>query len=134
MRSGLRRNMAGLFGAPCLAGWVLLVLALTASGCGDGANRPVTEAEEQAVIAAAKAPPRLQPGEKIRVTVYGETSLSGEYQIDPSGFVSLPLAGTVKAAGLTQAELEQELARRFRTEYLRNPKVTVTVYEFKPFY
>jgi protein involved in polysaccharide export with SLBB domain len=41
--------------------------------------------------------PRLQSGEKIRVTVYNEPSLSGDFQIDPSGFVSLPLAGTLKA-------------------------------------
>jgi protein involved in polysaccharide export with SLBB domain len=127
--------MAGLFGVPCVAGWFLLVLSLTASGCGDSGNLgPVSEAEQQAVIAAATAPPRLQPGEKIRVTVYGETSLSGEYQIDPSGFVSLPLAGTVKAAGLTQIELEQELSKQFGSGYLKSPKVTVGIVEFRPFY
>ena len=127
--------MAGLFGVPRVAGWFLLVLSLTASGCGDSGNLgPVSEAEQQAVIAAATAPPRLQPGEKIRVTVYGETSLSGEYQIDPSGFVSLPLAGTVKAAGLTQIELEQELSKQFGSGYLKSPKVTVGIVEFRPFY
>jgi polysaccharide export outer membrane protein len=41
--------------------------------------------------------PRLQSGEKIRVTVYNGPSLSRDFQIDPSGFVSLPLAGTLKA-------------------------------------
>jgi protein involved in polysaccharide export with SLBB domain len=127
--------MAGLFGVPCVAGWFLLVLSLSASGCGDSGNLgPVSEAEQQAVVAAATAPPRLQPGEKIRVTVYGETSLSGEYQIDPSGFVSLPLAGTVKAAGLTQIELEQELSKQFGSGYLKSPKVTVGIVEFRPFY
>jgi len=127
--------MAGLFGVPCVAGWFLLLLSLAASGCGDSGNLgPVSEAEQQAVVAAATAPPRLQPGEKIRVTVYGETSLSGEYQIDPSGFVSLPLAGTVKAAGLTQIELEQELSKQFGSGYLKSPKVTVGIVEFRPFY
>jgi protein involved in polysaccharide export with SLBB domain len=134
MRSGLRQKMAGRFGAPCLVGWLLLVLCLAAAGCGDANLGPVSDAEREAVIAAAKAPQRLQPGEKIRVTVYGETSLSGEYQIDPSGFVSLPLAGTVKAAGLTQTELEQELSKQFGSGYLKSPKVTVGVVEFRPFY
>ena len=135
MRSGLRRKMAGALEAPCLAGWILLALCLTTFGCGDSANLgPVSDAEREAVIAAAKAPPRLQPGEKIRVTVYGETSLSGEYHIDPSGFVALPLAGTVKAAGLTQADLEQELSKQFGSGYLKSPKVTVGIVEFRPFY
>jgi polysaccharide export outer membrane protein len=115
-------------------GWLLAVCLLLA-GCGGGGSLgPVSESEQKAMAAAATASPRLQAGEKIRITVYGETSLSGDYQIDPSGFVSLPLAGTVQAAGLTQAELEQALAKKFRTEYLKNPKVTVTVAEFKPFY
>jgi protein involved in polysaccharide export with SLBB domain len=57
-------------------------------------------AEQQQIVAIAQAP-KLQAGEKIRITVYNEPSLSGDFQIDPSGFVSLPLAGTVKAEGLT---------------------------------
>src|SRR5229473_3798033 len=113
----------------------LLALCLLAAGCGAGANLgPVSEAEQKAILQSATSSPRLQTGEKIRVTVYGEASLSGDYQIDPSGFISLPLAGTLKAAGLAQAELERELARKFRSEYLRNPKVTVNVVEFRPFY
>jgi protein involved in polysaccharide export with SLBB domain len=74
------------------------------------------------------------PTFKIRVTVYGEDKLSGDYQIDQSGQISLPLAGTVEALGLTQAELEQALAKKFRSEYLRNPKVTVTIATLQPFY
>jgi protein involved in polysaccharide export with SLBB domain len=104
------------------------------AGCSAGNLGPVGESEQRTIAAAATASPRLQAGEKIRVNVYGEASLSGEYQIDPSGFIALPLAGAVKAAGLTQNELEQELAKKFRTEYLKNPRVTVTVAEFKPFY
>ncbi len=113
----------------------LLALCLLAAGCGAGANLgPVSEAEQKAILQSATSSPRLQAGEKIRVTVYGEASLSGDYQIDPSGFISLPLAGTLKAAGLTPPELEQELAKKYRTQYLKNPKVTITIAEFKPFY
>jgi polysaccharide biosynthesis/export protein len=113
----------------------LLVLSLLTVGCSDDSNpQAVTKAQEQAIIESAKGSHRLQAGEKIRVTVSGEASLSGDYQIDPSGDLSLPVAGTVKAAGLTQAELEQELAKKFRSEYLRNPRVTVSIMEFRPFY
>jgi len=110
--------------------------AVQLSGCGAGTNNlgPATQADIQATAASASATPRFQGGEKIRISVFGESSVSGDYEIDPSGVVSLPLAGTVKAIGLTQAEFEQELAKKFRTEYLKNPKVTVTVLQFRPIY
>ncbi|HEY2842869.1 MAG TPA: polysaccharide biosynthesis/export family protein, partial [Bryobacteraceae bacterium] len=73
-------------------------------------------------------------GREDPVTVYNEPSLSGDFQIDPSGFVSLPLAGTLKAGGLTQNELEQALAQKYSSQYLKNPKVTVSVAEYRPFY
>lgn len=108
--------------------------SLMLSACGGSNVKPVTEAERQALEAQAAAPPKLQAGDKIHVTVYNEPSLSGDYQLDPSGFVSLPLAGTIKAAGLTQHELEQQLERQLATGYLKDPKVTVGVSEFRPFY
>lgn len=114
---------------------IAIFLCLEACGCSGGTNLgPVSEQEQQAYVAAATAAPRLQAGEKIRVTVFGEDKLSGDYDIDPNGLVSLPLAGTVKAAGFTQAELEAQLATRFRSEYLKNPKVTVAIASYRPFY
>jgi polysaccharide export outer membrane protein len=113
----------------------VLAFSVGLSGCGTEANLgPATQADIQARAVSATATPRLQGGEKIKVTVFGEGSLSGDYEIDPSGVVSLPLAGTFKAVGLTQAELERELARKFKSEYLRNPKVTVTILSFRPIY
>ena len=112
----------------------LLILGLLVCGCSGSNARPVSEAERQALLVAAAGSPRLQAGEKIRVNVYGEPSLSGDYQIDPSGFVSLPLAGKIKAAGLSQQQLEQELAAKFASGYLKNPKITVSISEFRPFY
>jgi len=78
--------------------------------------------------------PILKPGERVKVLVFGEDRLSGEYDIDPAGNLSLPLAGTVKAAGLRNVQLERELTNKFRGEYLRDPKVTVEVVGFHPFY
>ena len=92
------------------------------TGSIDAAARPAVEAM------------RLQAGDKIRVTVYGEDKISGEYEIDPSGFVSLPLAGTVQAAGQTKISLEQSLSEKLKSNYLRDPKVTVDVATFRPIY
>jgi protein involved in polysaccharide export with SLBB domain len=114
---------------------VLLAVALQVSGCGTRDDRgPATQADVESTTAAATAVPRFQGGEKIRITVYNEPSLSGDYDIDPNGVVSLPLAGTVPAVGLTQPQFEQELAKKFKTEYLKNPKVTVTILQFRPIY
>jgi hypothetical protein len=104
------------------------------SACGGAGAPSATPEDLEKVRAAAAAPPQLHAGEKIRVTVFGENSLSGEYQIDPSGFISLPLAGTVKAAGLTQNDLARELEASLRSGYLKDPKVTVSILEFRPFY
>lgn len=111
----------------------LLLLCLLSAACSTSAPQ-VTETERKALEAEAAAPPQLQAGEKIHVTVYGEPTLSGDYQIDPSGFVSLPLAGTVKAAGLNQQELEQALITKYSGGYLKDPKITVGIAEFRPFY
>ena len=113
----------------------VLAAALVLASCGVGGSLgPASLEDQQARAQAATTTPHLQPGEKIRINVFGESSLSGDYEIDQSGFVSLPLAGTIKAAGFTQPELEQELAKKFRSEYLRNPKVTVTLVSLRPFY
>jgi protein involved in polysaccharide export with SLBB domain len=117
-----------------LATTLAVGLSLFIAGCSGIDAIPVTAAELEALKAAAEASPPLQAGEKVRIIVYEESSLTGEYKIDPSGFVSLPLAGTVKAAGLTPQQLEQALTTQFSTKYLKDAIVTVEVIEFKPFY
>ena len=112
---------------------IALCLAIACGGCeGGGVTGVATDVAP--VMDSTSGVPRLQAGEKIKVTVFGEPNLSGDFLIDPGGFVSLPLAGTVKAGGRTKLELEQELAKKFRGEFLRNPKVTVDVAEFRPYY
>jgi len=108
----------------------LFSVALLLSACGAGS---ISETEQQALAAAATAPATLQPGDKIRVVVFGEDRLSGEYELDQAGQISVPLAGTVKVQGLTQAQLEQTLAQKYRGE-LRSPKVTVTIATLAPYY
>lgn len=77
---------------------------------------------------------RLAPGDKLKITVFEEDRLTGEYEVDSSGAVSLPLAGNVRAAGLTPGELENVIAGKLRGTFLRSPKVTVSVVNFRPFY
>ena len=77
----------------------------------------------------------LQPGEKLKITVYGEEALTGDYDINPNGYVSMPLIGTIKAAGRSQSDFGREIANKYRSGgFLQDPHVTVTVSQFKPFY
>jgi polysaccharide export outer membrane protein len=111
------------------------MLLVCLGGCStSGDLGQASQADIQATATAATAVPRFQGGEKIQITVFNEPSLSGTYDIDSNGMVSLPLAGTIRAVGLTQPQFEQELAKKFKSEYLRNPKVTVTIQQYRPIY
>jgi protein involved in polysaccharide export with SLBB domain len=77
----------------------------------------------------------LQPGEKVKITVYGEESLTGDYDINPGGYVTMPLIGGIRAAGRSQAQFAKDVANRYsRGGFLQDPHVTVAVIQFKPFY
>ena len=78
---------------------------------------------------------RLGPGDKLRVTVFNEGDLSGEFAIDGQGFVRLPLIGQVQAAGLTTFGLESRIAGGFvNGGYLISPRVSVEIMSYRPFY
>jgi polysaccharide export outer membrane protein len=77
----------------------------------------------------------LQLGDRVLVTVYGEQELTSVYDVNPAGNLDLPLIGNVRAVGLTPKRLEQIIADRYKNgKYLDNPKVTIAVVEYRPFY
>lgn len=76
----------------------------------------------------------LGPGDKIRVTVFGQEDLSGEFEVDAAGSVALPLIQAVPAQGKTPQQLEKEIASRLEPDFLKNPKVSVEVLDYRPFY
>lgn len=77
---------------------------------------------------------RLGSGDKIRVIVYGEDDLGGEFQIDATGQVRLPLIGQVKAGGLTAHEVETKITSALSDGYVNQPHVSVEVTSYRPFY
>lgn len=119
------RSRAGL---PAYTIVLLFVVALLDADC-SGPSMAIND-----TVAATPVELRLAPGDKLRVTVFGEDRLSGEYQIDNGGSISLPLAGTIEGAGLTKSQLEQSITTQLKSQYLRNPKVTVDVISYRPFY
>ena len=68
------------------------------------------------------------------INVHNQDDLSGEYVLDGTGRFSMPLIGTVAAHGLTAEGLEEILVNRLKPDYLVNPRVTVRVQSYRPFY
>ncbi len=111
----------------------LLVLCLGVAGSGIAAcasraavgERPLSETTE---------PYTLDSGDKLRVTVFGQPDLSGEFAVDGSGSIAVPLIPPVVAHGLTTSELQASIADALGKTLLRNPNVSVQVIEFRPFF
>jgi polysaccharide biosynthesis/export protein VpsN len=76
----------------------------------------------------------LGSGDRLRVTVFGEDDLSGEFQVDGSGYISFPLIGEVTAKGLTMRELEHSLVTKLLDGYLVDPRISMEVLNYRPFY
>jgi len=101
-----------------------------------GGAQNIEDVNQQLLSMAVAANPhdsvyRLGPGDEIRVDIFGVEDLSGDYRIDGMGRVSLPLIGSVEISGYTLSEAENVLERRYGTDYLRNPQVSLSVLEFR---
>lgn len=88
----------------------------------------------QPAVAQTDTSFRLGAGDRIRVTVFGQEDLSGEFEVDGTGRVSLPLIRSVQAKGLTLAELEQAITERLQPDFLKDPRVSIDVLNYRPFY
>ena len=75
----------------------------------------------------------LGAGDKVRVTVYGEDDLSGEFAVDGNGYIALPLIGDVKASGLSAPALQVAIENDYGNGYLNEPRVAVEVTTYRPF-
>lgn len=77
---------------------------------------------------------RLGPGDQIIITVFGEEDLSMDFRLNDSGRLNYPLLGEIVVEGVTVSELEQLITRGLKDAYLRNPAVTVSIAEYRPFF
>lgn len=98
-----------------------------------GANR-APPAQGAALPSAAVEGYRLGSGDRVRVTVFGQPELTGEYAVDGGGQMSFPLVGQLRAGGMTASDLERALVDKLSPEYLKNPSISVEVLTYRPFY
>src|SRR5690606_29847640 len=73
-------------------------------------------------------------GDRIRVTVFEQESLSNVYAIDQSGYIAFPLVGSVAARGYTVQQIEKQIASKLRGGYLRDPDVSVEIDRYRPIF
>lgn len=76
---------------------------------------------------------RLGAGDQVRVITYGEQVLTGQFSVDDSGRVSLPLIGPLQAGGLTTGEFSAKVAETLKSRKLiENPSVVVEIAQYRP--
>jgi len=76
----------------------------------------------------------LGSGDKIRIHVYGEDDLGVETLLSDAGTLAYPFLGELRVLGLTAGELQQKITAGLLGDYLIDPKVSVTILEYRQFY
>jgi protein involved in polysaccharide export with SLBB domain len=127
----------------CLSGIFLLLAALllsntmllqAASAQAPAAVAPVA-ALPQLDVARLLSVYKLAAGDVITIRVFGEDDLSREkIRLTDAGTIPYPVLGEVKALGLTIGEIERTITKGLDGRYLINPRVSVTIEEYRPFY
>jgi polysaccharide export outer membrane protein len=70
-------------------------------------------------------------GDVLKVAVWSQPELSGEFTVDVAGAITLPLIGAIKAAGLPVEQIERDIRDRLADGYVINPQVAIGVSQFK---
>lgn len=77
----------------------------------------------------------LAAGDQVKVTVFGEDDLSGEFEVDAGGHLLLPLIGRIAAAGGSADQLEALVVTTLRQDgYMKNPRVRVEILNLRPIF
>jgi polysaccharide export outer membrane protein len=104
---------------------LVVLAAFLVSACVSGADLPP-------LPESSAGPYRLDTGDQIRLIVFGQPDLSGEFTVNDNGNISIPLLGPVQARGLSTADLESEVVTALSRDLLVNPSVSVEIQKFRP--
>jgi polysaccharide export outer membrane protein len=112
-------------------GHIIPALALAALALGGCAATPPPLPHAAATGISAY---KLGPGDRLRITVFGEATLTGEYQVTDDGSVAFPLIGNVPAAQGALVALRDAIQTRLAAGYVKDPRVSVEVLTYRPYY
>lgn len=111
----------------CYAGLIICALALLLTA-------PCIHAEDATKKNSVPTDYRLGSGDKVSIKVYEEAELSLDVVIAGSGVINYPFLGELKLSGRTVSEVEAALTAGLKGPYLVDPKVSVTILEYRQFY
>lgn len=74
---------------------------------------------------------RVGPADELRVTVFDEPDLTGTFRVDVDGSIAYPLIGRVEVAGKTVREIEETITKRLLDGYVRSPRVSVEISQYR---
>ena len=115
----------------------IVFLMFAAAACASSAPAaPLQSVETQAepTPVASRADYQLGAQDQLRVNVFGEPDLSGEFVVATNGTVSLPLIGDIDVEGLTVNEFQSKMEEMLRDGYLLDPQVSAEVLNYRPFF
>ncbi|MEN3748073.1 polysaccharide biosynthesis/export family protein [Sphingomonas sp. HF-S3] len=107
---------------------------LLTTACFGGDTEVLSSGDRYAAAPGEVEEYRLGVGDKLRLTVYNEPSLTGEFSVGANGNLALPLIGEVPAAGLTIPAIVANAQQRYGDGYIRDPKVSAEVIAYRPFF
>ncbi|MCT4656952.1 MAG: polysaccharide export protein [Cohaesibacter sp.] len=112
---------------------LVLGLAFFVAACSSG-PAPISSVSNSLPSSARPSVYLLDAGDKLRVIVFGEADLSGEFVLDEQGTLDLPLIGDVPAKGKSLQEVETAIVTRLKDGYLKDPKVSLEILNYRPFF
>lgn len=130
IRNQSLHDVGNRFGAWAARGVSLVALTAFLALAGCAGSRDLQSLPPQ----AAAPEYHLGPGDRLGIVVFGEDNMTGEYDVDDTGTVSVPLAGRVLVSNMTPADLEKALDQRLGKGLVTNPQVAVSVVRYRPFY
>jgi len=111
-----------------------LALLLGGQACAQQPPQPPASAGAASAAASSNLDYVLGVADRVRVTVYDEPALSGEYPVNANGTISMPLIGEVPAAGVAAGMLRERIEKALANGFLTAPRVAIDVLTFRPFY
>jgi len=83
----------------------------------------------------SEGPYTLKPGDFLRIFVFGAEELTGDFKLDASGNIEIPLIGEIYASGMNKEELKERITELLINQgYYNDPKVTIEVIAMQPFF
>ena len=115
----------------CRAGAIIAGLMVLAA-CADSRGGPIPydrplAAPDEPRIVALESNYKIAPMDQLGIKVFKSEDLTGDYDVDLAGRISMPFIGELDAANMTTAQLDERLTAKLGEKYLENPDVSVSI-------